>query len=219
MKRNNNKNNRNNKRNRRQNRRLTNNEQYTISNDYSTFKLRETNTRQKCYQYNSSASVATGWDVLQITSLVAQGVETHQRIGDRIIQRRLDYRGNILVGDTSNLFRMVLIYVPGDVGNNTPATYFDNGIGGSPTALSFVKLYLRPQRFKVLFDKTWTLSQNSTTQMLHFEFSIPMNCPADFLSPTTTVQTGSIWQFMVSDSAVVPHVGVNYGLRLFYSDL
>jgi hypothetical protein len=130
-----------------------------------------------------------------------------------------DVKTNILVGDTGNLFRLAYIYIEGADTGTTASTYLEPGSGGTADALSFFHPYQLPMQFKVLFDRTWVLNQNSSNNMVHAEFSIPVNKITVYDPTATTVRSGQIYRLFASDSSVVPHVGMNINEIFWFSDL
>jgi hypothetical protein len=219
--RNNNNNNRKNGGNGRNNkdRVISNNTQFTLTNDRKWLSLNEQQFRSKVYNYSQATTVAIGGNSYDLTGGIVQGNTVYQRVGDLVYLKRISFRSNFYQSDVVNLMRMILIYSPGIPSGTSLATYLMPGVSGNPDITSFTVPYTRGIGFKILFDQTWAMSQNSSVSMIATEFSVPINLKTAYVQSSATVASGSLYMFWLSDSSVIPHPALNLNLRLEFMDL
>lgn len=112
-------------------------------------------------------SLSPQYYVQELTSM-AQGAACFQRVGNKIVAKKIDIRGVMFNNSTRDCFtRHLLLKCAGDVTVSSIGEFFDPGngvIGDLLTVNGLNQIYTRinPVKFKVLMDKTVRVAGTAT---------------------------------------------------------
>jgi len=178
------------------------------------------------YPYGASSSVF---------SQLSQGTNEGDIRGNEITVLSLTIRGQFIVGDSSNIVRMIVFWdtdfgyvAPSGTqtlnfpGTNTHVLSNYNGANANATVPSVFTAYHlgmvgKGLRFKPLFDKTYTLSSEGDIAKF-FHKKIKLRRKMGFLnsSPSTCTPNQGIGVMFISDSTVAPNPICYFSARLSY---
>lgn len=148
-------------------------------------------------------------------SAVTQGVGSVQRIGDKINPTTIKFDISFLAQDLTNRFRLIIFqWHPND---NADAPQIQEII--SYTAGYQTQAPLNPdfrEQYTLLKDDFLHFETNSLLQ--HRRYIFRPKRVIDYNAAGSTNGRNHIYVFMVSDSAVVPHVGVTITSMLMFTD-
>lgn len=184
-----------------------------------TNKIRDTKVPRK-YFYDSGyqQNMVQGGNVKTLAS-VAQGTQSNQRIGNKIVIRKVEIKYIISNSSTDvyNQVRFLLVYCPthsltlSDILDINPAT-------SAIDPLSYPNAYATGTTFQILHDQTHILNQNSSNAAIHGEISIPVNLPSTW-TYNQAVESGYLALVWAGDSAFSPHPYWTFNIRTHYTDL
>jgi hypothetical protein len=170
----------------------------------------------KFYDYFSGVlSVST---TAQFIDLVAPALGTgiSQRVGAEILVRNVRICGSWVVGDPTQLARLVVFkWFPSNssdvpsVSELTNATAADIVIGGW--------LQYEPSRFQILHDSRFKMD-TLAHPIKDFCFTVRMKSKLDFDTGATTGRN-HIYMMYVTDSAVTPTPSIRYTVQAVFNDL
>jgi hypothetical protein len=164
---------------------------------------------------NSSNSLTTTPTIFDLSS-VAQGNTVYQRIGQSIIAKALKVRALFTIADATQVMRIVIFKWFMSDTSDVPSTGELFDLSGSAAIYNLPFLLYKPSRFKILYDKTITMSTNwQPVQML--EMSIPLNHQVEFDIGANTGRN-HVYVWLVSDSSVSTHPVCDLTTQLVYND-
>jgi len=153
-------------------------------------------------------------------NLPKRGVEAFERIGDRIMVRRVDFRMQFIYADSTNMVRIALVRFPSVTPVTSGAAWYFRGTSG-PTGpydvYSFYTPYSVGKEFEVLYEFVVALAPNSSLQNVTREFSIDVNRISAWSGDTQT--EGGLRMVVLSDSSVTPHPVFVMNAMVRYTDL
>lgn len=190
--------------------------------------------------YEYSTTVSDNWTgpasfitwpvqgVQAYTSVKDLGGSESQRIGNEIEISHIQFNYRIDVADTSNVFRVVIFqwFQQSDSNFPTIGDIFMNNGAGYPYLDMYN--YENKKNFKILFDKTHTLSGNAgnnATIINHKKWygaGIPIK-KIKFLGNSESgfnanIVKGALYYMFVTDSTVISHPSINMAVRMLYTD-
>jgi hypothetical protein len=152
---------------------------------------------------------------IDVTSIAA-GTNISQRVGAEILMRSLRISGSWVVGDPTQLARLVVFkWIPSNssdvpsLSELTTATGNDVVIGGL--------LQYKPSRFQILHDQLWKLD-TLAHPIKDFTFTVRINSKLDYDTGSTTGRN-HIYMMYVTDSGVVPTPSIRYSYQVIFNDL
>lgn len=151
---------------------------------------------------------------------MVQGITRDTRIGVAIHVKSIDLRANLLVADTTNVFRVALIQWHPDNTSDIPASTELLVDILNPTNSPFI--FAENRRFTVIRDKTYTLSVNggNGVKHLHWHISKGFRRRLGFLvGAGVTTGINHFYLMFVSDSTVAAHPTVQYTSVVNYTDM
>jgi len=169
----------------------------------------------------SAATCTTTAVVTQLT-VIAQGITDSDRVGDRAHVLKMVLRGQALVGDPTNVVRLIVfVWIP----NTTPVStsILLNGPSG---AVDYQSVYSWDNRqlYKILYDKSFYLKGNGTANapwtsdsQIGFYVDMPLSLQQQFLGGTTT-STNCVWYLRIADSSILPNPTIGFSAFFNYSD-
>lgn len=178
----------------------------------------------KRFRVDSGNTVSSTASLVAIISGMTQGItDLNSRVGDKITLRSLRMRGNLVIGDTTNIMRLVLFLWNEDSSVCAPsaASILDD------TTSASTQLYcdfnkdgdnVKNKKFHVLYDKRFTLSasRNIINVDVHKEFKTGYQC--GFIAGAGT-GIGMPYLLICSDSVAITHPAYYLNFALTYSDL
>jgi len=160
----------------------------------------------------TSTNVPTFIDVTSI----AIGVNVSQRVGAEILMRSLRISGSWVVGDPTQLARLVVFkWFPSNssdvpsASELTTATSSDIVIGGW--------LQYKPSRFQILHDQLFKMD-TLAHPIKDFDFTVRINSKLDYDTGSTTGRN-HIYFMYVTDSGIVPNPSIRYTYQVVFNDL
>lgn len=197
------------------------------------------NTELKFTMYEFPVSVSNAWT--GPSSLIfhpAQGVEGYgdlldlesnqsYRIGNTITPFAIQMNYTINGSDSYNVFRVILFQWL--INTDEPPTVGDI-VMGTGTANSTLQMYnyKNKNNYKILYDKTHTLSTNAgnnlaivrhvkihNSQLRIKKFTYEGNSESGY---NAKLQKGGIYYMLCSDSTVISHPTINWACRLLFTD-
>ena len=182
------------------------------------FPIRNTNLKYLNTKYNSGVD-NTGVDF--DFDMPVLGVNAYERVGNRIMVKRVDFRMQALYADSSNMLRIALVRFPA----NTPTTggvgyYFQgsNSVTATYDVYSYYTPYALDKEFEVLYEFTLALAPNCDLQNITREFSIDVNKVVAWSTTSNPIQ-GQLRMVLLSDSGVSPHPVFVMNGMVWYTDL
>jgi hypothetical protein len=165
--------------------------------------------------YSGVTSITNVPTFVDVTSIAA-GTNISQRVGAEILFRSLRVSGSWVVGDPTQLARLVVFKwhpsnssdVP-SLSELTTATGNDVVIGGW--------LQYKPSRFQILHDQLFKLD-TLAHPVKDFTFTVRVNSRLDYDTGSTTGRD-HIYLMYVTDSGVVPTPSIRYTYQCLFNDL
>jgi hypothetical protein len=150
------------------------------------------------------------------TTSIASGTNVSQRVGAEILMRTLRISGSWVVGDPTQLARLVVFkWIPSNssdvpsLSELTTATGSDAVIGGW--------LQYKPSRFQILHDHLFKLD-TLAHPIKDFTFNVRINSKLDYDTGSTTGRN-HIYLMYVTDSGVIPTPTIRYSYQVVFNDL
>jgi len=159
----------------------------------------------------TSGSLTTTGTYTDMT-LIAAGTGQNQRNGSAIEVFQLDLFISFVLGDTTNLCRLVIFeWLPSSTSDTPTDSELFFGGTGSRWIAPFQGV--KPSRFKILHDKIFNLDVAHV--QVHEEIRLKLKVNASY---DNTVNTGKnhIFVCLVSDSSAVPHPTFILNYQLHY---
>jgi hypothetical protein len=132
--------------------------------------------------------------------------------------RRLTIRGSIFAGDPLQVMRIVVFRwkVSTTVDIPVSAELWDANAVSSTAVVYGNPLPLKPSRFQIIKDVTWSLAAN-WQPILPIHMEIPLQQTVEY-DPGVNTGTNHLYVMVVADSSVVPHPYFNLNYMLHYHD-
>ena len=171
--------------------------------------------------YNSqNVSTTTSW--IHTCFQCAQGTELDDREGNSIVAHSVNFRGIIARGDTDqNIVRLLCIqfesYADATIGEAlqyvSPATLLPRQALYSPYKVN------GDCKYKVLFDKTYSLPNIISEKVINETVRIPKssNIMKYTMGATQVPQSNTVLWYAVSDSQLVVHPQIDFHCRERFS--
>jgi len=166
---------------------------------------------QNNYSTNSALNaISTSGTVFDLGQ-IPEGTMAYGRIGTRVVLCEVEVRLNLVIADTTNFIRIIC--------------FLDRRCNGTaPTAAEILetvtydssRLFINKDRFKILRDKTYALSQNGNealSDVWRFNMAEVVRFKAD---ATGLAAENQPFLFAISDSGVVSHPTLSFGSNLVY---
>lgn len=162
-----------------------------------------------------AASTLTTTMTTTMMSAISAGTSVNGRIGELVLNEKLEYRLSFTVGDATNIFRfMVLIDDQPNGAAFAQTDLFENAADPtSPLNWQYAK------RFRVLKDRVFTLDTYNPTLTMNETIMINALCKYNGTSNAiANIATGPVYVVMLSDSGAVPQPTVSGNIRLWFRD-
>jgi len=219
--------------NRRNNRRMKNNRKnkersvnyvnnaQNVQTDRVEYKLQENVTRMKYLRgWVGIYAISATPQFIPLANALTYGLGPTERIGDRVRIHKIDYRLSITAADLTNVVRIMWIYVRGNPTSFATSDFLEAGPSTFIDVYSQIIPYVKGQTIEVLYDRTFSVCQNSDTSIVHEEGSVHVgrNFMYDINNPLASL-SGDIYWFCASDSGVVTHPQVVMNPKVWFTDL
>jgi hypothetical protein len=181
---------------------------------------RETNKDHLKYSrmFQGILSITTSGDVVALSGIIGQGTTAVTRTGDSIKVKQLDCRFSITQGDTTNVCRILCIYLKGTPsGAATISNFLESGAGGSADVQSFYSAYQNGKSFEVLYDEVIVVGQQ-WHQVQYRSFTIPINRGIEYFTSTTNSAAGEVYFIALSDSGIAPNPVFYMNIKAWFED-
>jgi len=193
-----------------------------IDNEINRLKQKEKNKKNrelsKFFPNIVNLTSITAGGVIIPLSNVPQGVAQSQRIGDRIVPTKLEYRMSISAPDAFNLDRFIIFRWK----NGLPivSDILENGVGGIPGPYSMLK-FTNLSNITLLHDLM--ISQvdyavGSESGNFAESKTFKINSGPITFEPTTTAGRDKLWLLVISDSVAGPDPALSAAFYLWYHD-
>jgi hypothetical protein len=170
----------------------------------------------KWFDVYSGVTSITNVPTFVDTTSIAIGVNVSQRVGAEILMKSLRISGSWVVGDPTQLARLVVFkWFPSNssdvpsLSELTTATGNDVVIGGW--------LKYEPSRFQILHDQLFKMD-TLAHPIKDFTFNVRINSKLDYDTGSTTGRN-HIYLMYVTDSGVVPTPSIRYTYQVVFNDL
>lgn len=168
-------------------------------------------------KFHDVSSTAVGvnysWSYTKLSD-VSQGDTDVTRDGDAIMPTSLEFNYQLICGDTTNIFRILIVRCKlGD----TTSDYF--AVNNSTLAPLSPFVHDTRSDFEVLYDSTHNLdsvSHNSITKRVMLKLAPSKQI--QFTGGTTTYGKNGLYLLLCSDSSAVAHPTISYYSRLNFLD-
>lgn len=155
------------------------------------------NAESKYYEY-SSTGLAPDYNgtILELCK-PGQGVTSSQREGDSIKLKNLTFRGQIVIGNTNELVRIIVFKDK----ENTIASGAAI-LQGTGTTLAVLGNKNQDSKFdsKVLFDRTYTMD-TANTPMIKFNINLKLDFHTNFEAGTQTASQNALKMLIINQSS------------------
>lgn len=162
-----------------------------------------------------------GTNQIFIVNNPAQGDTDINRQGDKLRMLSLTIRGNLIIGDSTNVIRMVIFqWYSGS--NSIPLEDVTEASDSSGRQWMSPYKHDHAGKFKILYDKTFNMTNVGDNAQIVFKKTVNFrgkNAYVELNNGTTTVNTNAVYVSFVSDSAAVSHPTLNYYYRLRFTDV
>lgn len=158
-----------------------------------------------------------------VLNLMQQGDTAGTRDGNKIYLQSVDLRVQLIVADTTNLVRMLLVYDRQSNASNPSAVGIANILDVPAAASQALGPQLIPtkRRYNILLDRIFTLDLvDKYTWMIHKHIKI--NKYTEYNGNAGTVAdiiTGGLYLIFISDSTAVSHPTMQFTAKLFFKDI
>lgn len=150
-------------------------------------------------------------------TMPAAGTGDSQRIGDSVKLQRLMMRGEIRYATAGTDGQTVRLIIVNDKQNKISAVsdLLDSNYLSTVNAVNAPKNYDKRFQTKILYDRSFLV--NSQNIERRFVINLPLNFHAQFDAAGSTIDSGSLKYFLVSDQMTNPPT-VNFVGRITYTD-
>jgi hypothetical protein len=170
----------------------------------------------KFFDVNSGVTSVSNVPAFTDVTSIAAGTNVSQRVGAQILMRSVRVCGSWVVGDPTQLCRLVVFKwfpsnssdVPSISELMTPSAS-DIVIGGW--------LQYKPSRFHILYDRLFKLD-TLAHPIKDFNFTVRVNSKLDYDTGSTTGRN-HIYLMYVTDSSVIPTPSIRYSYQVIFNDL
>lgn len=187
--------------------------------------MREYRSNEGFIDYYNSFSVDYSYGAVgpQLFTL-AQGDDYNEREGNQVIGKYLLLKGSIyitatdpLIDDKFNRVRLLLVsYSRKDSAGINQVVQYDSGTLLQPAlAIDTFKKRNTTNKYKILFDKTYHVTQENPVRTVSETIKIPKSC--NMMKYTSAVsqepQINATWFYVASDSRIPNHPVFEFNLR------
>lgn len=146
------------------------------------------------------------------------------RLGDKIRYKSLWLNWSASAGDATNLFRMIIFKWKENTAVATPTVgdilqqHSATPSGPNLVLSNYVSSDAKRKKFKVIYDKTVTLTTSGTNQVVRLSKTFKESQLGSFdFNGTASTGIGKLYFFMISDSGAVAHPQVKFNaISSFY---
>ncbi len=156
------------------------------------------NRQEMKFLTTNFSGVITDGSVILHLNPVPQGDTENERNGNRIKSQGWEYRVSTIVNDSTNLVRIIIFQ---DKSSNGIVPQLSNLLEGSDV-LSMYDDTNVPGRFRILSDRTVTLSTNGDNQVQFIHRTGKLTSVATFNDLLTVPHQNSVFMLLISDSAI-----------------
>jgi hypothetical protein len=188
----------------------------TTSQVVSMVKSIKNSQKQLKFLYNDSTttSLNTTPNFFDITSLITQGVTSAQRVGYSIQLKELQFNVITVLGDTTNLIRLVCFRWRPSTTSDTPSIGELMNSSVAPWVGQF--LPFQPSRFQILSDVTFNM--DAAHVQLQTTYTVPLKGIITQYDLSANTGMNHIYLMYVSDSGVAPNPTIRYTNQLLFKD-
>lgn len=159
---------------------------------------------------------------LAITSLITQGVQYLQRIGDKIRLKKLKIRVQLDAADSSNAFRIIVFRWKQDTSTVAPTAadlldlqYAD---GTQYCYLNPEGALVEKKPYEILWDKTYELILGTNTAVRNVFKTINLKDALLQFRGTSVNGVGHLYVMTVSDSGTATHPSITGVCTTYFTD-
>lgn len=172
----------------------------------------------KIFDTVNATTVSYAGSVIPLSDIPI-GTSDLGRIGDQIVPTSLEMRFNWFAADSTNFCRAILFRWMPSFGTDPPAPGDILELVSSTNAVNSPIRQDTRNYFNVLMDKTWSLVLSGDTVIKDFRRTMKMaKRKIQYISNSTTDQTGGIYMLFITDSSLTAHPAINYYFRLRFTD-
>lgn len=165
--------------------------------------------------YSGVTSVSNVPTFVDVTS-IAIGTANSQRIGAQVLMRSLRISGSWVVGDPTQLARLVVFKWAPSNSSDVPSLS-ELMTGTSSDAVISGWLQFKPSRFHIMYDRLFKLD-TLAHPIKDFTFTVRVNSKLDFDTGGTTGRN-HIYFMYITDSGVIPTPTIRYSYQVIFNDL
>lgn len=162
----------------------------------------------------------TAAGIVSVLNMPAQGDSLSTRDGDEIVVKKLQFRLNMIIADTTNIVRLVVFRWADDntLAANIPTP---NQVLQTLSATSFYNYTTyRDGQMVPIYDRTWALSSGGDQDKFVKGSIYGKKLGKKKIIFDAAVITGNdqIYYMLISDSVGAPHPSVGGNFRMTYTD-
>lgn len=171
------------------------------------------NTELKYFCVEDTFAVDTT-GVLRSLVKIPQGLQEGERVGDQVSLKRLVFRGRLVVADSSNDIRIIIVALKKD-GANVALTDFPKA--STPTMEPYGCYTTLKKQYHVLYDVIHHV--NSTSVSKNLNLNIKLGFDTTYAgSGTAAGINNDLVMYIISDSSVATHPVIAYNAQISYTD-
>jgi len=145
------------------------------------------------------------------------GTTEQQRIGNRIHVKHFSLRFQVILGDTTQIVRLLVFRWRPDTGSDAPSlSEIVTDTGSNTRSVLAPFLMQNPSRFDILVDRLYSMDAYHQTFVDRVE--LPLNFYASYTSNGVNTGQNHIFTFWMSDSTALPNPTVSFESQLVFED-
>lgn len=161
----------------------------------------------------TGGTTSTTSTLVDLTSIIDQGINRDQRSGDSLFCTFLNISGEFIAADTYNWLR-IIIFCWNDATAPTASNILTDT---SLPHMSMIQPYqVRYGNFKILRDVKLLADVNFPSRI--FKINMKINKKVKYENNSTTSFKNGIWMLHCSDSNAVAHPDLDYQYRIYWKD-
>lgn len=168
----------------------------------------------------TAANVTFSGTISNSLTIPVKGDAYNQRTGIQISPLSLNLKGQIIVGGTTNIVRLVLFRWKDNTATAVPVVA--DLITAGYTVASYAPLFTyiwgpKRKKFSVLWDRTFAVDQGK--QVVYFNKTIKLKGTQVFNPGAVTDGTSQLFLMSISDDGAVSYPSLEYSHKFLYKDL
>lgn len=155
------------------------------------------NAESKYFETSSTGDTANFNGTIFNIFQPAQGTAVNQRSGDSVKMKNLTFRGQLVIGGTNELVRIIIF-----IDKENSISGANTLIQGTGTTIAVLGNKIQDNKYdsRILWDKTFNMT-SANTPMKEFKIKLKLDSHVNFNAGTTTVANGALKMALIGQSA------------------